>query len=167
MSDRVDMMTDVKKCYLCGSTELNKRSGSVRDRPELEVFECAACGLAFLSSFDHIRNGFYENSEMHGEEMPNVQTWLRETEWDDERRFQYLKSVLPNRRLLDFGCGAGGFLLKARELAAKAHGVEPESRLKSHFKNHDLTVFQNLFDIDISTDIRGGGGGPNPQIKYV
>jgi len=54
----------------------------VRDKPELEIFECASCGLVFLSSFDHIRDGFYESSEMHGEEMPDVQTWLKETAWD-------------------------------------------------------------------------------------
>ena len=62
----------------------------------------------------------------------------------------------PNRRLLDFGCGTGGFLLKARELAATAHGVEPETRLSNHYQDHGLTVFQNVSDI--STDIRGGGG---------
>lgn len=149
------MMTNVKKCYLCGNTELNKRPGSVRDNPELEVFECASCGLVFLSSFDHIRDGFYESSEMHGEEMPDTQAWLRETAWDDERRFQYLKLALPNRRFLDFGCGAGGFLLKARELAATAHGIEPETRLSSHYQDHGLTVFQNL--PNIPNDIRRGG----------
>ena len=153
--DRGDMMTDMKKCYLCGGTKFNKRPGSVRDRPELEVLECASCGLVFLSSFDHIRDDFYENSEMHGEEMPDVQTWLRETAWDEERRFQYLKSILPNRRLLDFGCGAGGFLLKARDMVAIAHGVEPETRLSSHYQSHGLTVFQNI--PDIPNDIRGGG----------
>jgi len=150
----MDIMVDVKKCYLCDGTEFNKRPGSVRDNPEIEVFECASCGLVFLSSLDHIRNGFYENSEMHGEEMADVHGWLKETAWDDERRSQYLKSVLPNRRLLDFGCGAGGFLLKARDLAATAHGVEPETRLGSHYQSHGLTVFQNLSDI--STNIRGG-----------
>lgn len=135
--------------------EFNKRSGSVRDNTDIEVLECASCGLVFLSSFDHIRDGFYESSEMHSEEMPDVQVWLKETAWDDERRFQYLKSVMPNRSLLDFGCGAGGFLLKALDLAATAHGVEPEIRLSSHYQSHGLTVFQNLSDI--STDIRGGG----------
>ncbi len=149
------MMVDVKKCYLCGGTEFNKRPGSVRDRPELEVLECASCGLVFLSSFDHIEDFFYENSEMHGEEMLDTKTWLRETAWDDERRFQYFKSVLPNRSLIDFGCGAGGFLLKARELAVIAHGVEPETCLNSHYESSDLTVFQNLSDIP--NDIRGGG----------
>jgi 2-polyprenyl-3-methyl-5-hydroxy-6-metoxy-1,4-benzoquinol methylase len=148
------MMTDVRKCYLCGSTEFNKRPGSVRDNPELDVLECASCGLVCLSSFDHIRNGFYQSSEMHGGETPDVQTWLKETLWDDERRFQYLKQMLPNRKLLDFGCGAGGFLLKARELAATAHGVEPETRLSNHYQSRGLTVFQNLSEIP--KDIRGG-----------
>ena len=75
------MLVDGKKCYLCGGTEFNKRPGSVRDNLELEILECASCGLVFLSSFDHIKDAFYENSEMHGKEMPNVQAWLSETAW--------------------------------------------------------------------------------------
>lgn len=144
-----------KRCYLCGGIEFNKRLGSVRDRSELEVFECASCGLVFLSSFDHIRDGFYEDSGMHGAETPDVLSWLKETAWDDERRFQYLKSLLPDRKLLDFGCGAGGFLLKAQELAKTAHGVEAETKLKDHYQRHGLTVFQKLSDIP--NDTRGGG----------
>jgi len=102
-------MEKQEQCYLCGGTEFNKRPGSVRDNLELEILECSSCGLVFLSSFDHIKDAFYENSEMHGVEMPDVQTCLRETAWDDERRFQYLKSALPNHRLMNFGCGAAGF----------------------------------------------------------
>ena len=101
-----NVLIDEIKCYLCGGTEFNKRPGSVRDRSGMEILECASCGFVCLSSFDHIRDGFYENSGMHkGEEMLDIQALLNETVWDDERRFQYLKSVLPNRRLLDFGWG--------------------------------------------------------------
>jgi len=92
-----------RKCYLCGGTKFDKRPGSVRDRSDLEILFCVSCGLVCLSSFDHIKVGFYENSGMHdGEEMPDIQSWLNDTAWDDERRFQYLKSVLPARGLLDF-----------------------------------------------------------------
>jgi len=146
----------MRKCYLCGGTKFKKRPGSVRDRPELEVFECASCGLVFLSSFDHIGDRFYEDSGMHGKDDLDIKTWIRETEWDDERRFQYLKSALPNKRLLDFGCGTGGFLLKAQNLAATAHGVELETRLSGYYESRGLTVFQNLSDIPI--DVRRGGG---------
>ena len=37
-SDLVDMMAVVKKCYLCGNTEFNKRPGSARDKPEIIGF---------------------------------------------------------------------------------------------------------------------------------
>jgi len=147
-------MIDEKKCYLCDGTESNVRAGSVRDRPDLEIIECASCGLVFLSSFDHIRGGFYESSEMHSKETLDIQNWLKITTWDDERRFQYIKSILPCRRLLDFGCGPGGFLLKARELAATAHGIELEARMANHYKSQDLNVFQNLSEI--RNDIKGG-----------
>ncbi len=136
-----------KQCYLCSGTEFNKRLGNVRDNPELEIYECSSCGLVFLSSFDHVRDGFYENSKMHGGELPDVEAWLKETVSDDERRFQYIKSVLPNCKLLDFGCGAGGFLLRAREVAVAVFGIELESQLKNHFQNNNLIVFKSLSDI--------------------
>ncbi len=141
-----------ERCYLCSNTKFDKRPGCVRDRPELDIFECIFCGLVFLSSVEHIKEGFYESSEMHGKKMPDIETWLKETAWDSERRFRYLKSMLPNRSLLDFGCGAGGFLLKARELAATAHGMELETRLNGHYQSHNLKVFKNLSDMpgDIS-----------------
>ncbi|MBI4681377.1 MAG: class I SAM-dependent methyltransferase [Nitrospirae bacterium] len=141
------MLIEEKKCYLCGGTGFKKRPGSVRDSPELGILECTSCGLVFLSSFDHISDGFYEKSEMHGQDIPNIEAWLRDTAWDDERRFQFLKAVLPNCTLLDFGCGAGGFLLKSQALAKTLHGVEPERRLINHYKSHNLTVFQKLSEI--------------------
>lgn len=141
---------DKNKCYLCGGVEFKKRPGKVRNNPDLDVLECAFCGLVFLSSFDHIKNGFYENSGMggvDGGEASDPQTILKHTEWDNERRFQYLKAILPNRWLLDFGCGPGGFLLKARELTLTAYGVEPEIKLIRHYETHDLMVFLNLSEV--------------------
>ena len=148
-------MSNQRQCYLCGRTEFIRRPGSVRDNLGLKMLECTFCGLVFLSSFGHIEDAFYENAEMHGEEIPSPQTMLKEATWDDERRFEYMKNILPNCSLLDFGCGAGGFLLKSRGLAATAQGVEPERRLKRHFQNHGLNVFQNL--AEIPSDILRGG----------
>jgi hypothetical protein len=57
----------------------------------------------FLSSFDHIRDSFYESSEMHGKDALDIQYWIRETKWDDERRFQYLKSARHWQMQYDLG----------------------------------------------------------------
>lgn len=135
------------RCYLCKSQELKQRPGKVRDNAGLKILECNSCGLVFLSSFEHIGDNFYKKSGMHEEGSLNIQNWIKETEADDERRFEYLKPVLANCSLLDFGCGTGNFLMKARNLAGQVHGIELESRLRSYFQQNNLTVFTSLSDI--------------------
>ena len=130
-------------CYLCNSTLFAPRKGQVRDAPDLKILECADCSLVTLSSLSHIQAGFYEDSGMHGSEPANIDTWLKNTDWDDQRRFDNLKAVLPNKRLLDFGCGAGGFLNKARQLTTSAAGVELELRVQKYW--HDqITIYPNI-----------------------
>jgi len=105
----------------------------VRDDASLEVLECNQCGLVMLSSFQHIQAGHYADSGMHGRTGLSIESWLRETEQDDRRRFEMLKAALVNRKVLDFGCGAAGFVRKARALAAEVAGVEPERRVREHW----------------------------------
>lgn len=120
-------------CYLCNSDSFHLRKGAVRDAPEMRIVECDGCGLVSLSQTDHIASDFYENSGMHGEALVPMDAWLRASEWDDRRRFEMVKSMLPNKRVLDFGCGAGGFLQKAQTLAAEVTGIELEARVRDHW----------------------------------
>jgi cyclopropane fatty-acyl-phospholipid synthase-like methyltransferase len=86
---------------------------------------------------------------MHGAELKPMEVWLAETEWDDQRRFEMIKALLPNRRLLDFGCGAGGFLSKAQMLTAEATGIELEARVRDYW--------EGKLEIAPSLDAVGGG----------
>ncbi len=116
-------------CYLCQSPHFTVRKGEVRDAPEMGIFQCDNCGFVTLSTTSHIAPGFYENSGMHGSAPTSIEEWLKDTEWDDQRRFEMLQPMLPNKRLLDFGCGAAGFLNRARFLAADVTGIELEARI--------------------------------------
>ena len=130
-------------CYLCQSTDISQRKGQVRDAPSLRILECARCGLVYLENADHIHDAFYENSGMHGQEPPPIGSWLADTDWDDQRRFEMVKSLLPNKRLLDFGCGAAGFLRKARGLAGAVAGVELERRVREHWAG-EIAIYPDL-----------------------
>jgi SAM-dependent methyltransferase len=121
-------------CYICQSSDFSVRDGAVRDAPEMNIVECKNCSLVFLTSTAHISEGFYESSGMHGSEPMPMDVWLSETERDDQRRFDMLKTMFLNKRLLDFGCGASGFLRLAKNFAAEAKGVEPEARVRSHWE---------------------------------
>lgn len=137
------------KCYLCGSSDHQNRLGKVRDDESLSILECQNCGLVFLSNAE-LPAGFYEQSKMHGQEPPSIEEWLRETSKDDERRFAFLSAAITNRDLLDFGCGAGGFLIKAMSKARSAMGIELEARLQQHFKLKGIEVAQRIEELPIS-----------------
>jgi len=134
------------KCYLCECTDQCRRPGKVRDDTSLKILECRGCGLVFLA-LTELPEGFYEQSCMHSGEPPPVEAWLRDTVRDDERRFRYLSEAMTNIDLLDFGCGNGGFLLKARSNAHHVMGIELEERLQPHFQTNCLEVFQTINDL--------------------
>lgn len=136
-------------CYICQSSHFIERKGEVRDAPGMHIVECGNCGLVSLSARDHIGPGFYENSGMHGADPTSIEAWLKETEWDDRRRFEMVKASLTNKRLLDFGCGAGGFLSMAKNLATDITGIELETRVRDHWKGN----------IKIVSSIDAAGGG--------
>ncbi|HBF36346.1 MAG TPA: methyltransferase [Firmicutes bacterium] len=139
-------------CYLCGEESFIKKPGRVRDNPKLDILECQSCGLVFLSSFDHIIPGFYEDSQMDGKDA-SIENWVRVTAKDDQRRFQTLQSFITNKKVLDFGCGNGGFLVLAHKVAAEITGLEPERRLKPYFDQQQLRVYSNLDEVKESFDV--------------
>ncbi len=77
---------------------------------------------------------------MHGSDLESISVWERNTEEEDERRFQMLKTLLPNKDLLDFGCGNGGFLKKAKILASEITGIE----LEHGFGNICMEIYKSF-----------------------
>jgi 2-polyprenyl-3-methyl-5-hydroxy-6-metoxy-1,4-benzoquinol methylase len=139
-------------CYLCGGDRIREEAGRVRDNEAIKVLACRDCGLIFLSSFSHLTDGFYEHSGMRDGHL-HLEASLLETAPDDERRFRDSRELIAGRRLLDVGCGNGGFLLKARQVAKTAAGVEPETALSEHFSRERLTVYRSLEEVPGSFDV--------------
>lgn len=80
---------------------------------------------------------------MHCTEPKPIEAWLKETEWDDQRRFDMVKAMLPNKRLLDFGCGAAGFLQRANGLAAEVAGIKLETRVRDYW-SEQINIVSNI-----------------------
>ena len=131
------------KCYLCNSENKFRRPGSVRDNKKLRILECADCGLVYLSSKKHIKKSHYEKSGMHNGKKRNVNLWLKETQADDTRRFKFIKKNISNKKIIDFGCGAGGFLELASKYAKEANGIELEKAMQESFVERNLKVYKD------------------------
>jgi 2-polyprenyl-3-methyl-5-hydroxy-6-metoxy-1,4-benzoquinol methylase len=133
------------KCYICGSKEHTKRNGSVMDNKSLEIFECDKCGLVFLSDFSHIDETYYEESNMNTDITKDMENWLKETKEDDQRRYEFVKNSIINHDLMDFGSGAGGFLIEAKSSCKSVSGLELDKKVKNFYESNGV-IYEN--DID-------------------
>lgn len=140
------------KCYLCESKSFSIRTGQVRDKPELKILECKNCGLVTLDSQEHIGNGFYEESGMHIGDQKSIDSWLNETYSDDKRRLEMVRAEIVNKKILDFGCGAAGFLKLAKELTLDAVGIEIENRVIKHW-GENIKIFPAIKDAGTDFDL--------------
>ena len=141
------------KCYLCGGKEFFYRKGSVRDNKKIKVIECKKCSLVSLDSTNHISSRHYQEGGMH-DDNNKFDDWFKDSEKDDLRRFNFFKEKIKSKSILDFGCGAGGFLIKAKTIANTVEGVELEESLKKHFKENDLIVWPSLEELIIKKEIK-------------
>lgn len=141
-----------KKCYICGSSEIEDTGYSLRDDETIKVLRCKRCSLVFLSSFEHINKDFYKDGKMHSGNFDHKR-WLEASYDDDRRRFLMLKKIIKGKKLLDFGCGAGGFLMMAKDYASKVAGVEKQDALRALFNEKNLDIFDNLDEIHDKFDV--------------
>lgn len=139
-------------CRLCNSDNIVLLKHGVRDNSKIDVFKCKNCGLEFLSQTFQADKDFYSKGRMHS--TYNVENWFKSTYADDFRRAEFLKNVLKNKNVLDFGTGNGGFLIQAGKYANNICGCDLDESLDEHYKKYDLNVKHNLSELgNISFDV--------------
>ena len=133
-------------CYMCGSTGIDIVEGSVRDNDKLLILKCKNCDLIFLSSFEHIKKDYYNDSHQHDDPL-EYRTPIEYNE-DDDRRFKYCKLWIENKKHLDFGCGEGGFLLKTQNITNISHGWELEDLPRNSLRKKSVKVFSSFKEME-------------------
>jgi SAM-dependent methyltransferase len=139
------MTRDDGHCDICGgaleTAIVAARDPQTGDR--FSVLRCTRCGLG------HTRPqptdlGAYYGPAYHGGRHGVSERFCM------SRRLRFVKAVGPSRRLLDFGCGDGGFLEAAGAAGLDAVGVEVESR---HARAKGLHVVERLDDVAGAFDV--------------
>jgi SAM-dependent methyltransferase len=86
---------------------------SCRDNPSIAIGKCSGCDLVQVMDFLHVDIAHYESDNYFPFDLRL--TFEREQRWN-EKRIERLRQHLPDasrRKILDFGCGVGGFLRRA------------------------------------------------------
>jgi 2-polyprenyl-3-methyl-5-hydroxy-6-metoxy-1,4-benzoquinol methylase len=162
--EALESLESVDSCDLCGSVERRAVRrwidplGTTSQR--FTLVACQGCGVHYIDprpTRAEIHRYYPSDYANHLEDgPPKVTRWLRQaseapsasTLWrlllkvrqDIARRF--VPPLHGERRLLDVGCGAGGFLDTMRLLGWSTHGVEPSPAAVeiARAKGHDVTV---------------------------
>ena len=149
------------KCNICKCNDMVLFHRGVRDNPTIDVYKCMRCGLLQLSEVvvDHKH---YESGKMHqgqyssysdrfGEE--SWESWKQETMPDDNRRANALLKMCSEKRVLDFGCGNGGFIKNICSITKEVAGVELDLEARRKLREEGLNVVASLKDIEHEWDV--------------
>lgn len=153
-------------CNLCGADDpellyeapVRPHRVGVYNRDVWDVVRCRRCGLIYVNPrIDAEARAALYSFRMPGDE-PLIRTWfldnadLQRPLW--QRFLRVLRSSCPSGRLLDVGCGAGTFLVEARELSYEVFGQEVADYFVEHCRTeHGLTIHADFLEnLDLPDD---------------
>jgi SAM-dependent methyltransferase len=139
------MTQDDRRCDICGGSLetaiVEARDAQTGDR--FSVLRCVDCGLGHTQPLPARLDPYYGPAYHGGRHGVSERFCM-------SRRLRFVRSVGSARRLLDFGCGDGGFLEAASAAGLEAVGVELESR---HARAKGLRVVERLDELPGSFDV--------------
>lgn len=150
-------------CLICGKEQFDIIHVGTRDMLDISVLKCSCCGMVMLDNQSYNTKQAYSEGKMLSNSY-NAQdnkvyanktwiTWINETERDDERRFQILKDLCAGKRVLEFGCGNGGFLKKIKNIAADVVGIELMDEARKQLNDEGISVYKLLSEITEKYDL--------------
>ncbi|MFN0042814.1 MAG: class I SAM-dependent methyltransferase [Alphaproteobacteria bacterium] len=106
---------------------MKPREERLRDTDSIGVLECTACSHVFLNTFSHIDDAYFARGAFMKDKpfVSTIEDRLRHYAHETEERADRVAPLVVNKRVLDFGCGAGGLIERLAPLAKSIEGVEP------------------------------------------
>ena len=150
------------KCILCGNEEFECIHRGTRDVSNINVMKCSRCGMVQLDNLqyntdcNYSEGGMLKNTySVTSDEVCDISwdMWLKETEQDDIRRYEALKEICRDKRILEFGCGNGGFLRRIKGVASDVVGVELMDEAREHIRGEKIEVFKYLDEVKEKYDV--------------
>ena len=113
-------MSAAPPCPLCASPA---PKAFVRDWREYKLYDCPDCGAGFCVPFKNPGPEYYQQKK--DIYLSDVEETTDPASFEyDEALARLARGAAPGARLLDVGCGAGGFLHRARAAGFSAAGLD-------------------------------------------
>jgi len=125
---------------------------STRDIDNLNVLKCNQSGVIVLERVE-VDDSYYEENihytnEFKGETHVKNGVILTTPLEDDVRRFESYKELINNSKILDFGCGKGGFIQLTQEVSKRSVGVELNKVNREYINDIGIQCVNHLSELN-------------------
>jgi len=148
-------LASISNCPICRSANLKARSERLRDSDVIGVVACNECSHVFLDDFDHVNDEYFVNDEflLSKKFVNGVDERLRHFEHENQERLNRVGPLVTNKRILEFGCGAGALMEKIKPLSKSIEGIERTKSFRERLKSLGFTVYEGIEDADGPYDV--------------
>ena len=81
------------------------------------------------------------------------ESWIQETRCDDDRRYNHLSDICIGKRILEFGCGNGGFLRRIKVVASEVTGIELMDDARERLAQEGIVTYKSIDETEGTYDI--------------
>jgi len=142
-------------CPICSSENLINRPETLRDSDDIGVLECKECTHVFLDSFDHINDAYFDRGEFLLSKgfLQSIDERMSHYDHENSERLDRVGPLIVNKRILDFGCGAGALMKKMAPLAKHVEGLEPTDPFREYLTKEGHTVHADVSELKGPYDV--------------
>jgi len=139
-------------CHLCGG-KLVLTGNRCRNNSELEIGKCQACQLCQITEFSHISKEFYASDTYMSGSLAERRE--KHCTWNKNRlsKLQKYLGDLSGLKLIDLGCGSGGFIYECGNRFAEIAGFDLNQKVSDIHKNSGITCYNSLEEIPDNYDV--------------
>lgn len=136
-------------CPICGARHTRETEHRLRDSAELRVRACESCTHVFLDSFAHVGAAYFRQGDFLRNKpfKETVEDRLRHYAGETNERAARIGGLVANKRVLDFGCGAGALMERLKPLAKSVEGLEPTEPFREWLRSRGLAVHREIEDL--------------------
>tara|TARA_Y100000589_G_scaffold331102_2_gene383283 strand:+ start:1985 stop:2881 length:897 start_codon:yes stop_codon:yes gene_type:complete len=128
-------------------------SYQTRDNKNLRVYKDVKSNVIFIDKF-YVGEQEYKKALYKKKKVPLLDTTKRTLEqyFDEKRRFERYIPFIANKKICDFGCGAGGFLKQSLKYAEHVQGIEIEEELNVALNKSGIECYNDINQIKENLD---------------
>lgn len=134
---------------LCTPESIEPFFARTRDVEDLPVLRCRKSGIIYLARTAHMSVAHYQAKDTFkfvAPEWNRPQSVVAAAE-DTARRSAAIRSLIANKRWLDFGTGPGAILEALRGMAMEMCGCEPQDRARRDLEHLDCPIYAALSEV--------------------